>query len=43
MPNIVDPDETARYEPPHQDVQCLQKWFDLQNKRHKRAKRTSSM
>ena len=25
MANNVDPDETARYEPSHQDLHCLQK------------------
>ena len=25
--NTVDPDETARYEPSHQDLQCLQNPF----------------
>ena len=25
MPNSVDPDETAHYEPSHQDLHCLKK------------------
>ena len=25
MSNILDPDETAHYEPPHLDLRCLQK------------------
>ena len=25
MSNSVDPDETAHYEPSHQDLRCLQK------------------
>ena len=30
MANIVNPDETARYEPSYQDLRCLQNsWFGL--------------
>ena len=28
MANSVDPDETARYEPSHLDLHCLQKYQD---------------
>ena len=27
--NSVDPDETARHEPSHQDLRCLPLWFWL--------------
>ena len=27
MANSVDPDETARYEPSHQDLHCLQRYL----------------
>ena len=27
MANSVDPDETARYEPSHQDLHCLHKYL----------------
>ena len=27
MTNSVDPDETAHYEPSHQDLQCLRKYL----------------